>query len=872
MPPGRSRSLRAQLAARRKALRSDNEGGGTPAQLGPPAKKRRPVKRRRRAAEATGAEATAPATGTPMERLRGWFTAKGWTPYAFQEEAWAAYARGESGLIHVPTGAGKTYAAYIGPLAEVAERGQKGLQVLYVTPLRAVSRDVEKALLEPLRVLDADIDVESRTGDTSSSVRQRQRDRLPEVLITTPESLSVLLSSEKAAELFASLRSVIVDEWHELLGSKRGTQMELALARLRHFAPAVRTWALSATLANLDEAARHVVGTGRAPTLVSSDLERPVEVETLLPDSVDSFPWSGHLGFTMLARVGAWLNPEQSTLVFTNTRSQAERWFEGLRFARPEWESLIALHHGSIDREERERVEQGLKDGALRIVVCTSSLDLGVDFGPVERVVQVGSPKGIGRTLQRAGRSAHRPGATCHILFVPTHALELVEMAAARDAIVRREVEPRPPPGKPLDVLAQHLVTCAMGGGFTREALRDEVRTAAAYASLTDEEFEWTLALVREGGPTLRAYPEFRRVVEHEGRFVVADTRIARLHRLNIGTITSNAVVQLRYWSGGRLGQIEEGFVSRLRPGDTFIFAGKRLEFSRIKDMTAYVKPAKSKATQTPRWNGSRLPLSSSLAAAVRRTLDAARHGDVSMDELAAAWPVLEAQERLSRIPAAGSLLAEVCETRDGHHLFLYPFEGRLVHEGLAALLALRLTRLQKATFSLSVNDYGLELLTPAPFPFEEALRPALFTRERLVEDVLESVNVSELAKRQFRDIARVAGLVMPGLPGARKSTRQVQASSSLLYDVFLKYDPDNLLLVQARREVLDQQFEQGRLGRTLERLEGSPVELVHVRRPTPLGFPLVVERISASVSNESLLERVERLKERWTREDARSA
>ncbi|RKG73262.1 ligase-associated DNA damage response DEXH box helicase [Corallococcus exercitus] len=813
-----------------------------------------------------------PYQGAPLAQLRQWFASKGWTPYAFQEEAWAAYARGDSGLIHVPTGAGKTYAAYIGPLADAAERNEKGLQILYLTPLRAVSRDVEQALREPLLALDADLEVESRTGDTSSSVRQRQRERLPQVLITTPESLSLLLTQEQAAENFASLRAVIVDEWHELLASKRGTQVELALARLRHFAPGLRTWALSATLANLEEAARTVVGTDRKPTLVSAELQRPVDVETLLPAEVDSFPWSGHLGFSMLPRVAEWLDPTQSTLLFTNTRSQAERWFEGLRFLRPEWEHLLALHHGSIDREERERVEGGLKDGSLRLVVCTSSLDLGVDFGPVERVIQIGSPKGIGRTLQRAGRSAHRPGATCRILFVPTHALELVEMAAARDAIASREVEPRTPLSKPLDVLAQHLVTCALGGGFTREALRDEVRTATSYASLTDEEFDWALTLVREGGPTLRAYPEFRRVVEVDGRFRVPDVRLARLHRLNIGTITSDASVQLRYWSGGNLGTVEESYVSRLKPGDTFLFAGRRLEFSRFKDMTAYVKPAKAKATQTPRWGGSRLPLSTSLAAAMRRTLEAARQGDVTRDEIAAAWPILDAQARLSRIPGDNSCLAETCRTRDGHHLFLYPFEGRLVHEGLAALLALRLTRLQKATFSLSVNDYGLELLTPTPFPFDEALRPALFTRERLVEDILESVNLSELARRQFRDIARVAGLVMPGLPGARKSTRQVQASSALLYDVFVKYDPDNLLLRQARREVLEHQFEQGRLARTLERLEANPVEVVHVHRPSPLAFPLVVERISASVSNESLLDRVERLKERWSQADARPA
>ncbi|NTX00262.1 ligase-associated DNA damage response DEXH box helicase [Myxococcus sp. CA040A] len=857
MPARRSPSLRAQLQARRKARHGDT--ASTPAP--PRRKKPRP-----------GARSPPAVRSPPMERLRGWFTSKGWTPYAFQEEAWAAYARGDSGLIHVPTGAGKTYAAYLAPLAEVAEHGEKGLQILYVTPLRAVSRDVEQALREPLSVLDADLEVESRTGDTSSSVRQRQRQRLPEVLITTPESLSVMLSNERAPELFSSLRAVIVDEWHELLGSKRGTQTELALARLRGFAPRMRTWALSATLANLEQAARHAVGTRVRPTLVSADLERPVDVETLLPDEVDTFPWAGHLGFTMLARVAARLDPAQSTLIFTNTRSQAERWFEGLRFARPEWEHLLALHHGSIDRDERERVERGLKDGSLRIVVCTSSLDLGVDFGPVERVVQVGSPKGIGRTLQRAGRGDHRPEATCNILFVPTHALELVEMAAAREALARKEVEPREPPTKPLDVLAQHLVTCALGGGFTREALRHEVRGAAAYADLTDEEFDWTLTLVREGGPTLTAYPEFRRVEEHEGRFVVKDARVARLHRLNIGTISSDAVVELRYWSGGRLGSVEESYVSRLRPGDTFQFAGKKLELGRLQGLTAYVRPAKSKVTRTPRWGGSRLPLSTSLAAAVRRTLDSARHGDVTSDELAAAWPILEAQERLSRIPAAGSLLAEMCQTRDGHHLFLYPFEGRRVHEGLAALLALRLTRLQKATFSVSVNDYGLELLSPAPFPFEEALHPRLFTRERLVEDVLESVNVGELTKRQFRDIARVAGLVLPGLPGARKSTRQVQTSAALLHDVFARYDPGHLLLTQARREVLEQQFEQGRLERALERLESSPLELLHVRRPTPLAFPLVVERISASLSSESLLERVERMKERWTRDDARSA
>jgi ATP-dependent Lhr-like helicase len=398
------------------------------------------------------------------------------------------------------------------------------------------------------------------------------------------------------------------------------------------------------------------------------------------------------------------------------------------------------------------------------------------------------------------------------------------------------------------------------------------VRTAWAYRDLTAAEWDWTLDFVTRGGPALAAYPEYRRVVERDGLYTMPDRAIARRHRMSIGTITSDAALTVQYVNGGRLGTVEESFLSRLRPGERFIFAGRTLELAEVRDMTAWVRRAKGKSSAVPRWMGGRMPLSTELAAAVRRLLENARDGVFASPEMAAMRPILELQARWSAIPAADELLIERLKSREGHHLFLYPFEGRLVHEGLAALLALRFTRLRKATFSLSVNDYGIEFLTPDAFPFEEALRPALFTRERLVEDILESVNLSELARRQFRDIARVAGLVLPSLPGARKSTRQVQASSSLLYDVFLKYDPDNLLLVQARREVLEQHFEQNRLAGTLERLEHSPLELVPVRRPTPLAFPLVVERISASLSNESLLERVERLKERWQREDARSA
>ncbi|HEU4411378.1 MAG TPA: ligase-associated DNA damage response DEXH box helicase [Polyangiaceae bacterium] len=806
-----------------------------------------------------------PPPGAALEQLRGWFLAQGWAPFAFQEEAWAAYRAGKSGLVHVPTGAGKTYAAYFGPLAEALEGGRRGLQIVYVTPLRAVSRDIELALRAPVEALGYGLEVESRTGDTSSSARQRQRRLPPEVLITTPESLSLLLCQADAAAFFGGLRAVLVDEWHELLSTKRGTQVELALARLRRFAPGLRTWAMSATLANLGEAARAAAGEGSEPALVTASLARPVNVTTLVPPEVDAFPWAGHLGLTMLEPVLEVLSGRGTTLVFTNTRAQAERWYQAIAEARPRWRDKLALHHGSLDRDERERVEAGLKAGTFRAVVATSSLDLGVDFAPVERVVQIGSPKGVGRLLQRAGRAAHRPGAPSELWLVPTHALELVEIAAARSALARGAVEARAPLDRPLDVLAQHLVTCALGGGFRPDELYDEVRGTSAYASLSPDEFGWVLSLVRDGGKALYAYADYHKIAEREGRYVMGEGRLARLHRASVGTIVAEGVVHVRLRGGATLGTVEEGFVSRLKPGDTFLFAGRPLAFVRLRDNVAEVRPAPGRAGQTPQWHGGRHPLSPSLAEALRAEFGRAARGLAEGPEMRAAGPILAAQAALSALPREGQVLAEVCETREGHHLFVYPFEGRLVHEGLAALLALRLSRARPATFSLAVNDYGLELLCPERFPFAEALRSrATFDERGLDDDVAESVNVTELAKRQFREVARVAGLVHQGFAGQQKSARQLQASSGLIYEVFRRHDPDNLLLAQARREVVERQFERERLRSALARLRASEWVLRPVSRPTPLGFPLLVERLAATLSSETLLERVERMKRQW--------
>jgi len=787
-----------------------------------------------------------------------WFSSRGWTPHAFQREAWTRFRNGESGLIHVPTGSGKTYAAYLAALEEIAAGKPRGAAVIYVSPLRAVARDIELALRAPVDECGLVVTVGSRTGDTDARERARQREMLPNVLVTTPESLTLILASDRVEEILGGVRAVIVDEWHELMSSKRGVQVELALARMRAISPALRTWGLSATIAKIDDAARALVGVGRDASVVHAEMPREIEVKGLLPDSVERFPWAGHLGLTMLKPLIEWLDPAVSTLVFTNTRSQAERWHAAIQWERPEWREVLAIHHGSLERAERERVEAGLKDGSIRVVVATSSLDLGVDFSPVERVVQIGSPKGIARLIQRAGRSGHRPGARCEVLCVPTHALELVEIASARDAVARREIEERHGRRAPHDCLVHHMVTRALGGGFQADALFEEVRTTASFATLGRAEFDWCLELALCGGRTLSSYPQYHRIAPGEdGRYAISTRRAAQLHRLNIGTISADASISVAFVGGKRLGSIEEGFIARLEEGDAFHFAGQVVEFVRVHDMTAWVRKAR-RADLVPRWNGARFPLSTALAAAVRRTLDEARRGEFRQPETRLAEPVLREQMALSALPAPDETLVEFCDSREGAHLFVYPFAGRLVHEGLSVLLALRIARLKPATFAISMNDYGIELFAEHGFPFEELFSRGLFARETLVADLLEAVNLGELSKRQFRDIARVAGLIFQKYPGAERSGRQVQAGAGLIFDVLREFDPANLLLKQSEREVYERQFEGGRLAATLERLELGKLRVARPARPTPLGLPLVADRLGTTLSTEGVLARLE--------------
>ncbi len=816
-------------------------------------------------------------TSVPLHPLLiKWLRRKRWTPFEFQTQAWQAYADGLDGLVNAPTGMGKTYSVWLGPLSEwLYEHPDTSTwnlkepapaQALWITPLRALANDTLSALSAPVESLGMPWTLEKRTGDTSASRKARQRTRLPSTLVTTPESLSLLLSYDNTRELLGSLKTIVVDEWHELLGNKRGTQTELALARIRTWLPDVRIWGLSATLGNLDLALDVLTASSHHnKTLIKADNNKIIDIVTLLPESIEKFPWSGHIGLKLLPQVVDTVSAAKTTLLFTNTRSQAELWYQSIKNAEPRWAKKMAIHHGSLDREVRETVESNLRSGKVRCVVCTSSLDLGVDFPTVDQVIQIGSPKGVARLLQRAGRSGHQPGGISRIFCVPTNAFELVEYSATRDAANAGEIEVRVPPERPIDVLTQHVVTLASGEGFDSDQLYNEVKSAWSYRNLTTVEWAWVMDFVSQGGQALRAYEQYKKLHRPNDRWVISTDRLAKLHRLNIGTIMSDINISLRLQGGGTLGSIEENFLAKMKIGDCFIFAGRYLELVRLRELTATVRFAEKPKGALPTWGGSRMPITSQLGQAVRNKLDDARRGLFVGPEMEMVQPILEIQSRWSLVPAADELLIETVRSREGYHVFIFPFEGHFVHEGLGALIAWRISRLQPRTIGVTMNDYGFELLSHEPIDLQlkpEAWRK-MFTSDGLLDDLIESINATELARRQFREVARVAGLIFTGYPGAPKMARQVQSSTGLLFDVFNKYDPENLLLDQARREVIERQMEVVRLSETLARIKTIKLCLTPTTRFSPLAFPLWASRMSSStahLSSESYGDRIKRM------------
>lgn len=794
--------------------------------------------------------------------LAAWFAARGWKPAPFQRETWRRYLDGESGLLHTPTGSGKTLAAFGGPLLEALAGDApmapgEGPRVLWVTPLRALAADTTRALTQTAADMGLAWTVALRTGDASARDKRLARQGKAQVLVITPESLALLLSYADASSRFRALRCIVVDEWHELLGNKRGVLLQLCLARLRRLSPGVRTWGLSATLGNLDEARAVLLPHAPGSALVAGARPRRMQISTLLPERSRALPWAGHLGLSQLERVFKRLFDVRATLLFTNTRAQAELWHRALESIWPEAPATLALHHGSLDPKLRAAVEQGLRDGTVRCVVATSSLDLGVDFPAVDQVLQIGSPKGVARLLQRAGRARHRPGESGNVVCVPAQALELIEYAAARQAIARGEIESRPPPVGSLDVLAQHAVTLALGGGFEADELYREVRGTHAYAALDAATWRAVLDFIVQGGRALAKYPDYQRVVrDDDGRYRVRDRRVAFRHRLSIGTITADGAVAVKYLRGGSLGSVEEGFLARLRRGDRFQFAGRTLELVRLEGMVAYVRRAKGGDGPVATWQGGRMPLSTQLASEVESLYS---HPGPH-PEMRAVEPLLRIQAQASALPDRGRLVAERIGSRRGMHLFLFPFAGRAVHEGIAAMIALRWGRRQANTISYTVNDYGLMLTLAEPAALDDALLRQLLSPDNMADDLRDGVNLGEMARRQFREIARVAGLLTPSLPGqAARSLRQVQASSGLLYDVLRRYDPDHLLLAQAEREVFELQLEAPRLLAALHDCQRRELLLREPRALTPLSFPLWTESMRGQLSTETWQARVRR-------------
>lgn len=802
-------------------------------------------------------------------RIDTWLSSRGWTAFPFQRAVWKAALKGESGLLHANTGAGKTFAVWFAALQRAGldtGRARAGLRVLWITPMRALAADTQRALEDSAAELLPEWRIGARTGDTKSAERARQTRSMPAALVTTPESLSLMISNAAAHEQFRHLDMVIVDEWHELMGSKRGVQVQLALSRLRRWRPELLVWGVSATMGNLDLARQVLLGSDSG-VLVEGDTRKKIVVDCLIPENVSRFPWGGHLGLQMLQPVIAEIEGHEATLVFTNTRSQAEIWYQNILEARPDWAGVIALHHGSLDREVREWVELGLKNGILKAVICTASLDLGVDFLPVERVLQIGSAKGVARLLQRAGRSGHAPGRVSRVTLVPTNSLELLEAAGAKKAVAARRIEGRYVPNKPFDVLVQHLVTVALGGGFRSAELYEEVRQAWSYRHLTEEEWQWALDFVARGGQSLTVYPEYRRVLpDDEGVYRVPDSAIGRRHRMGIGTIMSDATIQVKYMSGGRIGSVEESFISRLKPGDRFLFGGRILEFVRVHELTAFVKRASGSRGAIARWQGAKMPMSNELAHAALEELRLADQGVFDGPEMRAIEPLIAIQQRWSALPTSEVLVLESMKSREGYHLFVYPFAGRSVHMGLASLIAFRVGRAQPITFSIAINDYGFELMAPEPvdwarmFDAPTGAGVDLFDTARLLEDVIDSLNATQLSQQRFREVARIAGLVFSGYPGQPKSNRQLQASSSLFFEVFRKHDAGNLLLTQAEREVMEQELELTRLRDTLAELHARRIAYREVKRATPFGFALMVERFREKVSTEKLNDRVARM------------
>ena len=802
-----------------------------------------------------------------------WFAQQDWKPFAFQKNAWKAFLQGKHGLLNAPTGSGKTYALWFPIVLEYIKnhpdykvKHKKGLKAIWITPLRALSHEIKQSAERVASDLGTSLTVGIRSGDTSTSERAKQKKIMPDLLITTPESLQLLLATKGYDQTFKNCSAIVVDEWHELLGTKRGVQTELGLSRLKTVAKGLRIWGISATIGNLEQARQVLLGPYSSAlknsVMIKANLKKKITVKSIIPSEMETFPWQGHLGLRLLEDVIPIINNSKTTLLFTNTRSQCEIWFQKILEKHPEFAGEIAMHHGSINKETRQWVEQAIRNESLKAVVCTSSLDLGVDFAPVETVVQIGGPKGIARFLQRAGRSGHRPGKESIIYFLPTHAIELVEASALQQAVKKNAVEDRIPYLNSFDVLIQYLTTLAISDGFYPDELFSEIKQTFCYQAMTKEQWQWLLNFVVIGSQSLQSYDEYKKIeVEKDGLFKVNNKGIAMRHRFQIGTIVGDANLTVRYQKGGYIGTIEESFIAQLKTGDVFTFAGRNLEFIRIKQMQVHVRNSNKKSTKVPAWMGGRLTLSAQMSELLRNELYSASLPDSQQSiEIKSLSPLFKKQREESIVPKPNEFLIESFETSDGHHNIFYPFEGRFVHEAMGSLLSYRISLLSPITFSLAFNDYGFELLSDQQLDMQEVLDNNLFTTDYLFDDLQKSLNSTEMARRKFRDIAVISGMVFTGYPEKGIKMKHLQSSSQLLFDVFKDYEADNLLYQQAFTETFEHQLEEGRLRMALERIAQQGIVSKLCQRPTPFSFPLITDRLREKLSSEKLADRIKRM------------
>jgi ATP-dependent helicase Lhr and Lhr-like helicase len=818
--------------------------------------------------------------------IQQWLASKGLQPFLFQQQTWQHIILQQSGIVNAPTGCGKTFAVFLGALIEFINNNpsqyktaqKNGLQLIWITPLRALAKDIGRAMEEAIAALGMQWKVGIRNGDTSIADRQKQKKQFPEVLIITPESLHLFLAQKDYPNLLTHLKIIAVDEWHEILGSKRGVQVELAISRIMGVKKnALSIWGISATIGNLQQAKDVLLHTlNTTGVIVKAQIKKQIVVESIIPDEIEKYPWAGHLGIKLVKKVIPIINQNKTTLIFINTRGMSETWYQAILNAAPDLAGAIALHHGSIEQDLRLWVEDNLHTGKLKAVVCTASLDLGVDFRPVDTVIQVGSPKGVARFLQRAGRSGHQPDAISKIYFLPTHSLELVEAAALRTAVEANELESKEPMLLCFDVLLQYLCTLAISDGFTPNTIFEEVKKTYCFCEMTAEEWQQILFFLTNGGKALQQYDEYKKVEIIDGIYKITSRKLAMRHRMHIGTIVSDAMLKVKFLGGTYIGVIEEWFMSKLKPGDAFTLAGRNLELIAIKDMTVLVKKSTSKKTLVPSWMGGRMSLTANLGIILRETFNQAisiqqkiaNHSFSKIDEqknieLTALQPLFNLQSQLSHIPKANELLVEQIESKEGFHLLIYPFEGRQIHEAMSAIIAYRIGQIIPITFSIAMNDYGFELLSNQPIPVDDTNVQELFSDNNLFSDIQKSVNSTEMAKRKFRDIAVIGGLIFTGMPGEKVKARHLQSSAGLLFNVFNEYDENNFLLRQAYNEVMQQQMEEVRLRAAFKRLYYSKIILQFPTKLTPLSFPIIVDGLNRNnLSSEKLEDRIKRMQQ----------